>query len=62
MTVEKTELKDNIEEQVKDAVNILHLLMVELEVNKDDQHYLRSVGIVEKMLKTTISDIQKMEE
>lgn len=60
--MEKKELKESIEEQLKDAVNVLHLLMSELETDEEDQYYLRSVGIVEKMIKTAIADVQNMEE
>ena len=60
--MDKKELKDSIEEQLKDAVNVLHLLMSELETDEEDQYYLRSVGIVEKMIKTAIEDVQNMEE
>ena len=59
--MDEIDLRENVEEQLNDAVNVLHLLMSELEADEEDQHYLRSVGIVEKMIKTAIADIQNME-
>lgn len=53
------ELKENLEEQTKDAINILQLLRVELSANEDDEHTIRTVFIVEKMLKSNLEIIQQ---
>lgn len=59
--MEQAELWKSTEEQLKDAINILQLLMTELTVNQDDPHIFRSVGIVEKMLRTVLSNLQQIE-
>ena len=51
--MEHQELKENIEEQIRDAMNILQLLEVELSA-KDDEHIIRTVSIVEKILKSSL--------
>ena len=58
--MEQAELWKSTEEQLKDAINILQLLMTELTVNQDDPHIFRSVGIVEKMLQTVLSNLQQI--
>ncbi len=52
--MEHQELKENIEEQIRDAMNILQLLEVELSANEDDEHIIRTVSIVEKILKSSL--------
>ena len=52
--MEHQELKENIEEQIIDALNILQLLEVELSANEDDEHIIRTVSIVEKILKSSL--------
>ena len=52
--MEHQELKENIEEQIRDAMNILKLLEVELSANEDDEHIIRTVSIVEKILKSSL--------
>ena len=47
--MEHQELKENIE-----AMNILQLLEVELSANEDDEHIIRTVSIVEKILKSSL--------
>ena len=56
--MEHQELKENIEEQIRDAMNILQLLEVELSANEDDEHIIRTVSIVEKILKSSL-ELQK---
>lgn len=52
--MEHQELKENIEEQIRDAMNILQLLEVELSANEDDEYIIRTVSIVEKILKSSL--------
>lgn len=52
--MEHQELKENLEEQIRDAMNILQLLEVELSANEDDEHIIRTVSIVEKILKSSV--------
>lgn len=54
------ELKENLEEQTKDAINILQLLKVELSANEDDEHTIRAVCIVEKILKANLELLQQL--
>lgn len=54
--MEHQELKENIEEQIRDAMNILQLLEVELSANEDDEHIIRTVSIVEKILKSSLEE------
>lgn len=56
----KQELKENLEEQTKDAINILQLLTVELSANEDDEHTIRAVSIVEKILKSNLELLQQL--
>ncbi|WP_370775818.1 hypothetical protein [Roseburia sp.] len=52
--MEHQELKENLEEQIRDALNILQLLEVELSANEDDEHIIRTVSIIEKILKSSL--------
>ena len=54
------ELWENTEEKLKDAINVLQLLMTELSANYDDQHILRSVGIAETMLQGILNNLQQL--
>ena len=51
--MDKQDIEDTIEE-IKDAVNILQLLVHELVINQDDPHIVRSVGVVLKILDTIL--------
>lgn len=53
--------KEMLEEQTKDAINILQLLEVELAANEDDSHIIRTVAIVEKMLQKHLKSLQQLE-
>lgn len=52
--MEHQELKENLEEQIRDALNILQLLEVEISANEDDEHIIRTVSIIEKILKSSL--------
>lgn len=56
--IEHEDLKENLEEQTRDAINILQLLEVELSANEDDEHTIRTVSIVEKILKSHLELIK----
>ena len=56
----QAELWESTEEQIEDAINILQLLMAELAANQDDAHIFRSVGIVEKMLQTALTNFRQI--
>lgn len=48
-----------LEEQTRDALNVLQLLEVELSANEDDGHIIRTVSIVEKMLQEHLATLQQ---
>lgn len=52
------ELKENLEEQIKDAINILQLLIVELSANEDDEHTIRAVSITIEKVDEIIAELQ----
>lgn len=54
------ELWENTEEELRNAVNVLQLLMTELTANYDDPHIFRSVGIVEGMLHMVLNNLQHL--
>lgn len=58
--MKQAELLENTAEQIEDAINILQLLMADLTANQDDTHIIRSVGIVEKMLQTALSNLHQI--
>lgn len=55
--MDKQDIEDTIEE-IKDATNILQLLVHELVINQDDPHIVRSVGVVLKILDTILQKMQ----
>ena len=54
------ELWENTEEELRNAINVLQLLMAELAANCDDPHILRSVGIAEGMMQTAFNNLQRL--
>lgn len=54
------ELWENTEEELRNAINVLQLLMAELTANSDAPHISRSVGIAEGMLQTILSSLQQL--
>lgn len=57
---QETKLRESTEEHIKDAVNVLQLLVEELTTNQDDTHILRSVSIVLKILQSALSNLQQI--
>ena len=55
----RPELWENTEE-LRNAINVLQLLMTELTANYDAPHILRSVGIAEGMLQAVLSNLQQL--
>lgn len=60
--MDKMELWENAVEEIKDGINVLQLLREELTANQDDDHIIRSVGIVLKMFQFALSNLQHMKE
>lgn len=56
----RPELWENTEEELRNAINVLQLLMAELAANGDDPHISRSVGIAEGMLQMILSNLQRL--
>jgi len=59
---QQTNQLEGIGENIRDAVNVLQLLMQELYVNQDDQHIIRSISIVIKMLNAALSYLPQVKE
>ncbi|MCM1543242.1 MAG: hypothetical protein NC121_18570 [Blautia sp.] len=58
--MDNAELWEDTEEGIKNAINVLQLLAVGLADNCDDPHIIRSVGIAEGMLQTTLESLQRL--
>ena len=54
------ELKEILEEQTKDVINILQLFETSLAENEDDPHIIRTVAIIQKMLQEHLSTLQHL--
>lgn len=48
---------ESIREDMEDVLNIVQLLAVSLEDNEDDSHIIRSVHVIQKMIKAVIDRI-----
>ena len=55
--IQETKQCESTGEHIKDAINILQLLVEELTINRDDSHIIRTIGIVLKILKAALSEI-----
>lgn len=58
----KKDLLEDVEDQVLDAMNITHLLIEELRSNKEDDHIVRSVSVVEKILMKAVDGFKELGE
>lgn len=58
----QTELLEDVEDQVLDAMNVTHLLIEELRANEDDEHIIRSVSVIEKILMQAVKGFKELEE
>lgn len=58
----QTELLEDVEDQVLDAMNVTHLLIEELRANEDDEHIIRSVSIIEKILMQAVEKFKELRE
>lgn len=54
---QETKQCESTREHIRDAINILQLLVEELTINRDDSHIIRTIGIVLKILKAALSEI-----
>lgn len=48
---------ESIREDMEDVLNIVQLLAVSLEDNEEDGHIIRSVHVIQKMIKAVIDRI-----
>lgn len=55
--IQETMQWESTGEHIRDAINILQLLVEELTINRDDSHIIRSIGIALKILKSALSEI-----
>lgn len=58
----QTELLEDVEDQVLDAMNVTHLLIEELRANEDDEHIIRSVSVIEKILMQAVEGFKELRE
>lgn len=56
--MDKQDIEDTIED-IKDAVNILQILVQELFMNQEDPHIVRSIGVVLKILDSALQHMEK---
>ncbi|MCM1259053.1 MAG: hypothetical protein NC307_14550 [Roseburia sp.] len=56
MEQENRKWEDTVE-HIRDAVNILQLLVQELETSQDDPHTIRSISIAIRMLQEALAGI-----
>lgn len=47
-------LAEQLEDDLEDVKNIIHLLEMSLESNQDDEHIIKSVSIIHKMVSAVI--------
>lgn len=59
--MERDELKESVQEQIEDALNIVHLLTEELSATEEDGHIIRSVGIIGKMLDAALGNLKRLD-
>lgn len=59
--MDNNELWENAVDELMDGINVLHLLRAELAKNQDDEHIIRSVGIVLRILKSAVLHLRQME-
>lgn len=48
---------ESIREELEDILNIVQLLAVSLDDNEEDSHIIRSVDVIQKMIKAVIDRI-----
>ena len=53
---EKSSL-ESIREDMKDILNIVQLLTISLEDNEEDDHVIRSVNVIQRLIKSVIDRI-----
>lgn len=58
--MEHEELKENIQEQIEDAINVIQLLTEELTATEEDSHIIRSVGIIGKILNAALENVKHL--
>ena len=49
---------NKVAEDVLDVINIVQVFRISLHDNKEDQHVIRTVEVIEKMLKTIYLEIE----
>ena len=52
--MEEKNSPESIREELEDVLNIVQLLAVSLEDNEEDSHIIRSVDVIQKMIKAVI--------
>ena len=55
--MEEKNSPESIREDMEDVLNVVQLLAVSLEDNEEDSHIIRSVDVIQKMIKAVIDRI-----
>lgn len=55
--MEEKNSPENIREDMKDILNIVQLLAISLEDNEEDDHVIRSVNVIQRLIKSVIDRI-----
>lgn len=55
--MEEKNSPESIREELEDVLNIVQLLAVSLDDNEEDSHIIRSVDVIQKMIKAVIDRI-----
>ena len=59
--MDNNELWEKAVDELMDGINVLHLLRAELAENQDDEHIIRSICIVLRILKCSLLHLRQME-
>ena len=49
---------ESIREDMKDILNIVQLLIISLENNEEDEHVIRSVNVIQRLIKSVIDKME----
>lgn len=51
----------DIKEELEEVLNIMQLLEISLTNNEDDEHIIRSLHVLQRMVKSVMDKVQKKE-
>ena len=56
--MEEKNSPESIREDMKDILNIVQLLIISLENNEEDEHVIRSVNVIQRLIKLVIDKME----